>query len=111
MYFSIAAPQNVTLPDGKILSFRVNAQNSALCELHVVGVDGQDVAGTHILTFSRNGTPSDTSFVPTPVQPAQPTSEAATGKAIDVDLKKSEAAYDKQTAPTQQPYVASRAVP
>jgi len=78
MYFSIAAPQNVTLPDGTILSFRINAQNSALCELHVVGVDGQDVAGTHILTFNRNGTPSDTSFVPTPAQPAQPAYKTGT---------------------------------
>ena len=101
MYFSIAAPQNVTLPDGTILSFRVNAQNSALCELHVVGVDGQDVAGTHILTFNRNGTPSDTSFVPTPVQPAQPAYKSVDEDAVRADAWKRP--EDKPASPTPPP--------
>lgn len=72
MYFSIAAPQNVTLPDGQVLSFRVNAQDSSLVEIHIIGADGNDVPGTHILTFKRNGSPSDTQFVAAPKQDQQP---------------------------------------
>lgn len=72
MYFSISAPQNLTLPDGQILSFRVNAQDSSLCEMHIVGVDGNDVAGTHVLTFKRNGGPQDTAFVPAEQPKEQP---------------------------------------
>ncbi len=73
MYFSISAPQQVALPDGTVLSFRVNAQNSAICEIHIVGKDGSDEespTGTHILSFNRNGGPSDTVFVPTPEAPS-----------------------------------------
>ncbi len=68
MYFSISAPQQITLPTDPpvTLSFRVNAQDSSLCEIHIVGKDGEDVAGTHILTFKRNGAPSDTQFVEAP---------------------------------------------
>ncbi len=98
MYFSISAPQQVTLPDGTMLSFRVNAQNSAICEIHIVGKDGADVAGTHILSFNRNGSPSDTAFVPTPdaPTPATPTPAQVEAKK-QADMKVADAPYT--TAP------------
>lgn len=77
MYFSIAAPQVITLPDGTQLSFRVNPADTALVELHIVGVDGNDVPGTHVLTFKRNGGPNDTSFVPTAQIDEQPDYKSA----------------------------------
>ncbi len=87
MYFSISAPQQVTLPDGTVLSFRVNAQDSSLCEIHIVGKDGEDVAGTHILTFKRNGGPSDTTLVATPqIAPAAAPAPAKPAyKSVDDD--------------------------
>ncbi len=92
MYFSISAPQQVTLPDGTVLSFRVNAQNSAICEIHIVGQDGEDVAGTHILSFNRNGAPSDTQFVPVPdapkPSPAASADQPATPTPAQVEAKK-----------------------
>lgn len=69
MYFSIAAPQNVPLPDGRVLSFRVNPVDTSLVELHIAGADHNDAQGTHVLTFKRNGAAQDTQFVPT-AQPA-----------------------------------------
>ncbi len=98
MYFSISAPQQVTLPDGQVLSFRVNAQDSSLCEIHIVGVDGNDVAGTHVLTFKRNGAPSDTQFIPVPKpieQPAYKTgpTDAEIEAKKQADLKVADAPY------------------
>lgn len=77
MYFSISAPQSVTLPNGQVLHFRVNPVDTSLCELHVAGKrDGED--GTHILTIKRNGIPVDDTFVATPDSAtAQPKTKAA----------------------------------
>ncbi len=95
MYFSIAAPQQVTLPDGTVLSFRVNAQDSSLCEIHVLGVDGNDAAGTHILSFKRNGSPADTTFVATPKAPGPPqpkeVAPLAGFKSVDDDAVRTDA--------------------
>ncbi len=87
MYFSISAPQNVTLPDGQVLSFRVNAVDSSLVEIHVLGTNDKDEDGTRILTFKRNGAPSDTTFVPvekpkeTAVDTKGPTADASAADA------------------------------
>lgn len=66
MYFSISAPQNVTLPDGRVLSFRVNPVDTSLVELHVLGTNQNDETGTHVLSFKRNGSMADQSFVALP---------------------------------------------
>lgn len=62
--FSISAPQNVTLPSGRVISFRVNAQDTSLVEMHIPDTDG-----THILTFKRNGGAQDQTFVGRPETP------------------------------------------
>ncbi len=96
MYFSISAPQQVTLPTDPpvTLSFRVNSADSSLVEIHIVGANDEDVAGTHILTFKRNGAPSDTVFVPTPEapKPATPTTAEVEAKK-QADLKVADAPY------------------
>ncbi len=73
MYFSISAPQSVIIPSpgGPItLEFRVNATDSSLVEIHAIGADKDGIDGTHILTFKRNGTATDTTFTaaPAPVE-------------------------------------------
>lgn len=85
MYFSIAAPQIITLPDGTNLSFRVNPADSSLVELHIVGVDGNDVPGTHVLTFKRNGGPNDTFFIPTAQIDEQPPYKSVNDDAVRAD--------------------------
>ena len=114
MYFSISAPQNVTLPDGTTLSFRVNPVDSSLCEIHMVGVDGSDVAGTHILTFGRNGGPKDTAFVanPKPVEPVvaapiPPVPKPASYPSVDKDAVRA----DDWKQPVNTGYVAPKSSP
>ena len=89
MYFSISAPQNVTLPDGSLLSFRVNATDSSLVEMHILGKDKNDVAGTHILTFKRNGGPQETSFTPVAAIKEQPAYAGA--PSVDKDAVRADA--------------------
>ncbi len=67
MYFSIAAPQSVTVPTpaGPVtIEFRVNPADSSLVEIHVKGASPDGIDGTHTLTFKRNGTASDQTFTP-----------------------------------------------
>ncbi len=93
MYFSIAAPQQVILPDGRVLSFRVNGQDSSLCEIHVIEEEAGGVAGTHILTFKRNGGPQDTAFAATPqIEPAPPVAPLEGYKSVDDDAVRTDKA-------------------
>lgn len=100
MYFSIAAPQVITLPDGTQLSFRVNPADTSLVEMHIVGVDGNDVPGTHVLTFKRNGGPNDTSFVPTnPPKEAVDKPLYADAPSVDKDAVRGDSWQTKQDMP------------
>ena len=104
MYFSISAPQDVTLPDGRVLSFRVNAQDSSLCEMHIIGKDADDTPGTHILTFKRNGGPQETSFTPVaaiPTQPAYADAPSVDKDAVRADAWSTKTPYTDKDAKTE----------
>jgi len=73
MFFAIA-PQQVALPDGPTLDFRVNPADTSLVEIHIAAADG-----VHVLTFKRNGAYASSEFIPTekPEADAAPATEPA----------------------------------
>lgn len=53
-YFSIAAPQSVTLPNGTTLHFRINPADSSQVEIHLTG-ERDGAKGTWVIPMRRNG--------------------------------------------------------
>jgi hypothetical protein len=88
MFFAIA-PQQVALPSGDTLDFRVNPADTSLVEIHIAGHDG-----THVLTFKRNGAYASSEFIPTdkpvaelapPTEPPPPSNPLVGYKSVDDD--------------------------